>query len=381
MPVWSQPRALVRAGITDPGYRCLCSRQPSSTVSKLPVYEHQHSIIRHSHSRTYHPCAFTKAEAVNPPPDGGYPGGNTAEGQSALLSLTTGTYNTAVGFFSLRSNMVGQFNTAVGAGTLLFNVGDQEIVGMENTAVGAAALLFNTGGTDNTAVDAFALLSNTWGVDNVAMGDRALFSNTYGSSNCAFGSGALANNTDGSGNVAVGADALSSNTDGHWNIAIGEQPLLANTLGDNNTAIGFWALRSNNEGSENVAIGDNALFSATGSNNSALGAFAGSEVAGANNVICIGAVGAPVDDSCFIGNIRGVTTQNNDAMPVLVDSAGQLGTANSSERFKTDINAIGKASEAILALNPVSFRYKANKKVRHNSVWSPKKLRWLIRIS
>jgi hypothetical protein len=65
-----------------------------------------------------------KAQAVSPPPDGGYPGGNTAEGQAALLSLTTGGYNTAVGFFSLRSNSTGPFNTAIGAGALLANTAD-----------------------------------------------------------------------------------------------------------------------------------------------------------------------------------------------------------------------------------------------------------------
>jgi hypothetical protein len=74
------------------------------------------------------------ALAVVPPPDGGYAGGNTAEGQNALLSLTGGTYNTAVGLFSLRSNTEGNFNTANGAGTLLLNTGD------ENTAFGAGAL-------------------------------------------------------------------------------------------------------------------------------------------------------------------------------------------------------------------------------------------------
>ena len=64
--------------------------------------------------------AFVRnAQAVDPPPDGGYPGGNTAEGASALFSLTSGTYNTAVGVFSLRSDTAGNFNTAIGAGTVL----------------------------------------------------------------------------------------------------------------------------------------------------------------------------------------------------------------------------------------------------------------------
>src|ERR1700730_8447724 len=86
-----------------------------------------------------------KALAVSPPPDGGYPGGNTAEGQTALLSLTTGGFNTAVGFLSLRSNTTGSFNTATGAGALLANTAD------ENTATGAGALLSNTIGDHNTA--------------------------------------------------------------------------------------------------------------------------------------------------------------------------------------------------------------------------------------
>jgi hypothetical protein len=87
-----------------------------------------------------------KAHAVNPPPDGAYPNFNTAEGQNALLSLTTGSANTAVGWFSLWGNAEGSFNTTTGAGALLFNTSDQ------NTAFGAAALLFNTDGFGNTAV-------------------------------------------------------------------------------------------------------------------------------------------------------------------------------------------------------------------------------------
>ncbi|HEU0275161.1 MAG TPA: hypothetical protein VFQ83_11595, partial [Candidatus Udaeobacter sp.] len=65
--------------------------------------------------------ALAGANAVTPPPDGGYPGGNTAEGQKALLSLTSGTYNTAIGLFSLLSLTDAQFNTATGAGALLAN--------------------------------------------------------------------------------------------------------------------------------------------------------------------------------------------------------------------------------------------------------------------
>jgi len=81
------------------------------------------------------------AQSVSPAPDGAYPGGNTAEGQSALLSLTTGGFNTAVGYLSLRNNTTNSFNTAIGAGTLIANTADA------NTATGAGALLSNTTGT------------------------------------------------------------------------------------------------------------------------------------------------------------------------------------------------------------------------------------------
>src|SRR5437763_10491905 len=87
-----------------------------------------------------------RTQAVVPPPDGGYPGFNTAEGQKALFSLTTGSANTAVGWFSLSSNEENSFNTATGAAALLFNTADQ------NTAFGAAALLFNATGSKNTAI-------------------------------------------------------------------------------------------------------------------------------------------------------------------------------------------------------------------------------------
>jgi trimeric autotransporter adhesin len=142
-----------------------------------------------------------KAQGVIPAPDGGYPGGNTAEGQSALLSLSTGGFNTAVGYFSLRSNTTSSFNTALGAGTLLANTGDQD------TATGAGALLSNTTGSVNTANGAFALFSNTTGDHNTADGYDALFSNTTGIQNTANGAVALARNTTGSNNIALGDGA------------------------------------------------------------------------------------------------------------------------------------------------------------------------------
>jgi len=248
------------------------------------------------------------AHAVSPPPDGGYPGFNTAEGQNALFSLTTGAANTAVGFRSLFSETEGSFNTATGAGALLFNTAG------ENTAFGAAALLFNTTGMLNTAVGAAALSNNTLGQFNTADGHRALDLNITGDSNT----------------------------------AVGESALLSNTAGDSNTAIGLDALANNTTGARNVALGVGA----------------GLEVTTANNVICIGSnnvFGANVSNTCFIDNIRGVTTQNANAIPVLIDPAGQLGTMSSSRRFKDDIKPMDKASEAVLALKPVTFHYKSDK--------------------
>ena len=135
------------------------------------------------------------------------------------------------------------------------------------------------------------------------------------------------------------------------------------TTGNQNTAIGAGALRDNTTGNTNTAIGNDALFNSTGSGNVALGFLAGNNVTTANNVICIGGSvgGGDVNNSCFIGNIRGVTTVNNNAVPVLIDSVGQLGTMSSSRRYKTDIKPIDKASESILTLKPVSFRYKVHK--------------------
>ena len=308
-----------------------------------------------------------RVQAVVPPPDGGYPNFTTAEGQNALFSLTSGAANTAVGWFSLKSVTTGSFNTGLGAGTLVLNAGN------ENTAIGTAALLLNNA-SGNTAVGSRALLNNTTGgtlgniqgVDigpNVAVGQQALESNTVASSNTAVGYQALQSFTTGPMGLeqiglctAVGFKALANaNGVGFANSAFGFNALLNNTDGGGNTAIGLQALVENTIGNGNVAIGNNALSNSTGNNNTALGFNAGSAVTTANNLICIGAFGANVDNSCFISNIW---TQPGGSQAVFVNADGKLGAQVSSRRFKEEIKPVDRASEALFALKPVSFRYK-----------------------
>ncbi len=208
-------------------------------------------------------------QALNLPPDGGYPDGNTAEGQAALFSLTTGVANTAVGWLSLNTLDSGKFNTAIGAGTLIGNTANQ------NTATGAGALFNTFIGGNNTANGAFALFNNLQGGDNTAIGIGALSNNTTGSNNVALGSGAGASATTGSNNVYVGA------------------------------------------GMQGVA-GES--------------------------------------DACYVKSIFGQTSATG--IPVLINSNNKLGTTMSSKRFKKEIRPMDKASESLLALKPVTFRYK-----------------------
>jgi hypothetical protein len=221
-----------------------------------------------------------RAQAVIPAPDGGYPGRNTAEGDNALLSLTTGTFNTAVGYLSLWENTTGGYNTANGA--LALNLND---TGHSNTANGYAAIRANTTGIGNTAIGAAALSFNTTGDDNTASGNGALFRNDTGNKNTALGFRAGDNQTTGSNNVYIGAEVVG-------------------VAGESNTT----------------------------------------------------RIGRNITDT-FIDGINGATASGGAAVFV-VGGAGKLGTMPSSARFKDEIKPMDKASEAILALRPVSFRYK-----------------------
>jgi hypothetical protein len=286
-----------------------------------------------------------RAQALLPPPapDGGYPGGNTAEGNFALRN-TTGLFNTAVGLFSLTANTLGNSNTGVGASALRNNTD-----GADNTAVGADALNRNRDGFDNTAVGIEALFANIVGHFNTALGSSSLHSNRTGDANTAVGVAALANN-NANQNTAVGGRALVSNTTASFNTAVGYATLFKNTTGLGNTAIGMKALENDTTGGGNIAVGVRA----------------GSSIVTGNSNIHIGNSGLPGDSetmrigqfqtSTYIAGISGQTASGG--APVFVNTDGKLGTLTSSVRFKTDIKPMDKTSEAILALKPVTFRYK-----------------------
>jgi hypothetical protein len=320
------------------------------------------------------------AFAVSPPPDGGYPGANTAEGDSALFNLTSGINNTAVGSQALSHDTSGSYNMAVGSRALALNA-----TGHFNMAIGTEAL-YNNNANSNSAIGFRVLYFNTAGNNLTGVGAGALYSNIGGSLDTAVGAATLNSNTTGNFNTALGASALKSNTSGSLNTAVGYQALFSSTGGTHeinthNTAIGNAALYNADGGGFNTAVGSRALYSythrnamvpgyntavgfealantTTGDYNTAFGNFAGSGVTTADNVIAIGAEGADVSNSCYIGNIAGADATGGD--PVFITNEGKLGTVNppSAMRFKEDIKPMNEASEAVLALKPVTFRYK-----------------------
>jgi hypothetical protein len=274
---------------------------------------------------------------------------NTVLGEDAL-SNNSDFQNTAIGFNSLHSQTNGR-----------------------NTAIGAYALYTNTGGTFNTAVGGFALYNNVGfccfpGCYNTAIGDFALYGNTTGAVNTAIGNAALDNNTTGNYNTASGGDALSNNTIGSYNTASGWNALSLNSTGNDNTATGRQALYLNSTGSFNTATGTEALEgNKFGSYNIAVGFRAGELINSSNN-IDIGNIGAAADSGiirvgtpgrqtgAYVAGISGVTVPQGAG--VIIDTNGHLGTISSSARCKEKIKPMDKASEAILALKPVTFRYK-----------------------
>ena len=292
--------------------------------------------------------------------------GISALGAYALSSNTTGYGNTGVGYRALETNSTTGNNTAIGLDAMRYNS-----AGTRNTAVGSRAMRSNTSGFVNTAIGYRAMENNTTGFHNVAIGMQTLFYNVNGGNNTAVGRGALFANTAGYGNTALGETALASNTTGSDNVAHGEVAMFNNTTGYMNVGLGEASLYNNTTGRMNTAVGRASLFlNVTGSENTTLGYRAGRNLLLDDN-ISIGNEGTGTDSgtirigtsgthsSSFIAGIRGTTTGNADAIAVLIDSAGQLGTVSSSRRYKEDIVDMGDETDRLLDLRPVLFRYRS----------------------
>jgi hypothetical protein len=318
-------------------------------------------------------CQQVQSAIESPdPPKGQIPLSNTADGGSALASITTGIYNSAFGFYSLLVNTDADFNTGIGAGALLLNNAN------ENTGVGAGALLTNSTGLNNTACGTFALFSsstgefnnavgansllfNSDGDSNNALGESALFNNQIGSANTAIGDVALASNDNtgaglGNANTAVGAGALFSNTDGDSNNAVGFDALGSNTDGLFNNVMGFDAMADNVSGAGNVAVGDSAGVGVEGDFNIYIGAFAGPAPSPApvaeSETIRIGDV---FNTDCYIGGIFGAAATGG--LPVVVNADGKLGTVPVGSPLS--MNEILKERQVVQALKATTERQAA----------------------
>jgi len=254
------------------------------------------------------------ALAVSPPPDGGYPNNTTAEGDSALFSLTTGTDNTAIGFQALFNNTTGVFNTAIGSQALYANTN-----GTGNNATGYSAMQGNTTGSYNVADGYFALQSNTTGYDNTAVGISALGANEVGGGNTAVGAAALVYGQKGSNNTAIGYSTF-------YNFFFG---------GSNNIAIGSLAGRQVEHGDNNIEIGNGGTLTDSG-------------------VIRIGTEGTQT--ATYVAGIQGSALAVATGVGITAD--GRLGVRASSTRYKEAVKPMDKASGAVLSLKPVTFRYR-----------------------
>jgi hypothetical protein len=307
--------------------------------------------------------AQTRTETAPPP------GTVTGSGTANYLSLWTGSTtlgnshifqsggDTGIGTTSPQYalDVDGHINSSAG-----YLIGESLVLTMpggsadDNIALGYQAFLNNTSGVSNTASGYQALEANTQGPGNTANGATALSSNTTGGDNTAAGSGALSSNTTAWGNTASGSGALAFSTTGAYNTASGYSALEYNSTGSYNTADGFQALSPNSAGSYNVAVGYNAAANVSGGSNNVHISNEGSS--GDSGTIRIGTSGTQT--AFFAAGIYGASAGSNSAIPVLVDSAGQLVTVSSSRRFKEDIQDMGDASSDLMRLRPVTFRYK-----------------------
>jgi hypothetical protein len=276
---------------------------------------------------------------------------------------SSGLNNTFAGVNSGAANTSGEENSFYGQGT-----GEANTTGFANAYFGFNAGNDNTSGASNSFFGAASGLANTTGVANTFIGRATGASNTTANFNSFMGAAAGNRNTIGEGNTFIGADSGLNNFEGNSNTFIGGASGANNQFANNNTFCGFNAGAST-DGDNNSFFGVGAGGSnTTGVNNIALGFEAGINFSTGDNNIAIGNPGVAaeanttrigdVQTRTFVSGIRGVTTGQANAVNVLIDSNGQLGTVSSSRRYKEDILDMGDASARLQSLRPVTFHYK-----------------------
>jgi len=290
-------------------------------------------------------------------------GGGDITSVTAGAGLTGGGTN---GDVSLAVNLAGSGSASTVARSDHFH----QRISSDNTGVGASALGSLTTGRYNTAVGGISAFGLQTGSYNTAVGYGTMFPASSGAENAALGYNALADLTTGIGNVAAGSGALGNETTGSFNVAAGWGALAVHAGGDSNTAIGRRALIAYPTGAFNTAIGVDALLNLTsGNQNTAVGVSAGNQLGSGSLNLYLGNEGAVSESNTirlgsglwhtrlFLGATRGVTTGLNNAVNVVIDSNGQLGTISSSRRTKEDILPLGDAGLKVQQLRPVRFRY------------------------
>lgn len=311
---------------------------------------------------------------------------NVALGGNSMIALTTGTLNVSVGGGSLTALTTGGDNTAIGDKTL-----NALTTGGRNTALGSQAglnlitgqrnvLLGDDAALGYVGAESFNIIIGASAAGKAAETNAIRIGSGAGGDSAIFIGGGSGNTTYTSGvaqfNQCVGTNCLTALTTGAQNTAMGNAALQSVTTGNNNTAMGYVAGNMITTGEENTLIGDGAaLLLTTGSDNVVVGAGSGGNYTSSesNNIIVGAAIAGTAAESdttrigsttqqtrCFIGGIRGRTTGVNDAIAVLIDSAGQLGTISSSIRYKRNIRDIGDMSQKLYDLRPVKFQYKTD---------------------
>lgn len=314
--------------------------------------------------------------------------GDTGLVSSSSITLTGGTSGAV--FTASGSTITESFNsvsfpatTAVNGQILINSTQYFHGYGTDNIFFGKSAGNFTLTGTQNVGIGSNTLALLSAGTPTVAIGYQSMANGIVSGagsngSNVAIGASSLYSVTSGFTSVAIGASALNAMLTTQQFTGLGASALARATSSNSSTGIGYQACYGVTSAGNNQSIGSSTLNSGslTGAYNTAFGYLAGSAfTTSETSNICINNNGVIADShtcrigaatgsgnqqlaTTFIHGIRGITTVNNNAIAVLVDSAGQLGTVSSSVRYKNNIEDMGNLSSLVMKLRPVTFDFK-----------------------